>query len=135
MKRVTDIMAEITAASLEQSSGIEQVNQAIVQMDQVTQQNAALVEESAARRESMEEQARHLAQAVCGVPGSPVPLRPTRRRRRSSGRKSAAEAKPAVAKTHGANSPPTPKAAPKPAPAPKLAAKAKAEADDEWAEF
>jgi hypothetical protein len=64
VKRVTDIMAEITAASLEQSSGIEQVNQAIVQMDQVTQQNAALVEESAAAAESMEEQARQLARAV-----------------------------------------------------------------------
>ena len=47
-KRVTDIMGEITAASQEQSSGIEQVNQAITQMDQVTQQNAALVEEAAA---------------------------------------------------------------------------------------
>ena len=48
MKRVTDIMAEITAASQEQSSGIEQVNQAITQMDEVTQQNAALVEQAAA---------------------------------------------------------------------------------------
>jgi methyl-accepting chemotaxis protein len=64
VKQVTDIMAEITAASLEQSSGIEQVNQAIVQMDQVTQQNAALVEESAAAAESMEDQARQLAQVV-----------------------------------------------------------------------
>ena len=64
VKRVTDIMAEITAASQEQSSGIEQVNQAITQMDEVTQQNAALVEEAAAAAESMEEQAQHLAQAV-----------------------------------------------------------------------
>ena len=44
VKRVTDIMAEISAASQEQSSGIEQVNQAVTQMDGVTQQNAALVE-------------------------------------------------------------------------------------------
>ena len=48
IKRVTDIMAEIAAASQEQTSGIEQINQAVVQMDQMTQQNAALVEEAAA---------------------------------------------------------------------------------------
>jgi uncharacterized phage infection (PIP) family protein YhgE len=57
-------MSEITAASLEQSSGIEQVNQAVVQMDQVTQQNAALVEEAAAAAESLKEQAQGLSQAV-----------------------------------------------------------------------
>ncbi|MEW6563003.1 MAG: methyl-accepting chemotaxis protein [Pseudomonadota bacterium] len=61
VKRVTDIMAEISAASSEQSAGIEQVNQAITQMDDVTQQNAALVEEAAAAAESMEEQAHQLA--------------------------------------------------------------------------
>ena len=60
VKRVTDIMAEIAAASNEQSSGIEQVNQAIIQMDEVTQQNAALVEEAAAAAEAMQEQARAL---------------------------------------------------------------------------
>jgi methyl-accepting chemotaxis protein len=64
VKRVTDIMADIMAASEEQSSGIEQVNQAIGQMDQVTQQNASLVEEAAAASESMQEQAKHLAQVV-----------------------------------------------------------------------
>ncbi len=64
VKRVTDVMAEIAAASQEQGSGIEQVNQAITQMDQTTQQNAALVEEAAAAAESMEEQAQNLAQAV-----------------------------------------------------------------------
>ena len=64
VKRVTDIMAEISAASLEQSAGIEQVNQAITQMDDVTQQNAALVEEAAAAAESMEEQAQQLAMLV-----------------------------------------------------------------------
>jgi methyl-accepting chemotaxis protein len=57
-------MAEITAASQEQSNGIEQVNQAIGQMDQVTQQNAALVEEAAAATESMQDQARALAEVV-----------------------------------------------------------------------
>jgi methyl-accepting chemotaxis protein len=61
VKRVTDIMGEITAASSEQSQGIEQVNTAITQMDDVTQQNAALVEEAAAAAESMEEQAQQLS--------------------------------------------------------------------------
>ena len=64
IRRVTDIMGEITAASQEQSAGIEQVNQAIAQMDEVTQQNAALVEEAAAASESMQEQAGSLAQVV-----------------------------------------------------------------------
>ncbi len=64
VKRVADIMAEITAASQEQSDGIEQVNQAVSQMDQVTQQNAALVEEAAAAAESLQDQARNLAEAV-----------------------------------------------------------------------
>ncbi|MER0172126.1 MAG: methyl-accepting chemotaxis protein, partial [Nitrosomonas sp.] len=58
------IMSEISAASQEQSSGIEQVNQAVTQMDEVTQQNAALVEEAAAAAESMQEQAQALTQAV-----------------------------------------------------------------------
>ncbi len=64
VKRVTDIMGEITAASSEQSQGIEQVNTAITQMDDVTQQNAALVEEAAAAAESMEEQAQGMAQLL-----------------------------------------------------------------------
>jgi methyl-accepting chemotaxis protein len=64
VQRVTDIMAEITAASNEQSAGIEQVNHAISQMDQVTQQNAALVEEAAAAAGSMQEQAANLAGVV-----------------------------------------------------------------------
>jgi hypothetical protein len=61
---VADIMGEITAASQEQSSGIEEVNRAISQMDEMTQQNAALVEQAAAAAESMQEQAVKLAQAV-----------------------------------------------------------------------
>ena len=64
VRRVTDIMAEIMAASDEQSAGIEQVNLAIGQMDQVTQQNAALVEEAAAAAESLQEQAGELARTV-----------------------------------------------------------------------
>ncbi len=62
--RVTDIMGEIAAASTEQSRGIEQVNQAITQMDEVTQQNAALVEEAAATSKSLEDQGQQLNQAV-----------------------------------------------------------------------
>ncbi len=62
--RVTDIMGEIAAASTEQSRGIEQVNQAITQMDEVTQQNAALVEEAAAASKSLEDQGRRLNEAV-----------------------------------------------------------------------
>jgi methyl-accepting chemotaxis protein len=62
--RVTDIMGEITSASIEQSRGIEQVNQAITQMDEVTQQNAALVEEAAAASKSLEEQGSKLMEAV-----------------------------------------------------------------------
>ena len=55
--RVTDIMGEITSATHEQTIGIEQINMAIAQMDEVTQQNAALVEEAAAASQSMQEQA------------------------------------------------------------------------------
>jgi methyl-accepting chemotaxis protein len=61
--RVTDIMGEIAAASFEQSRGIEQVNQAITQMDSVTQQNAALVEQAAAASKSLEGQGHQLNQA------------------------------------------------------------------------
>ena len=64
IRRVTDIMAEITSASQEQTGGIEQVNGAIGQMDQVTQQNAALVEEAAAAAASMQDQAAKLAEVV-----------------------------------------------------------------------
>ena len=64
VKRVTDIMAEISAASQEQSAGIEQVNNAVTQMDQVTQQNAALVEEAAAAAKSMEDQTGAMAEMV-----------------------------------------------------------------------
>jgi methyl-accepting chemotaxis protein len=64
VKRVTDIMSEIAAASKEQLGGIEQVNSAIMQMDQMTQQNAALVEEAAASAESLEEQAGKLVEGI-----------------------------------------------------------------------
>ena len=126
--RVTDIVSEITAASQEQSQGIEQVNTAIVQMDQVTQQNAALVEEAAAAAESMQHQAAQLTEVVSvfkllagqGAPlTASLPARPV-----------APVAKPAV------------RLAARPAPAPqRAAAKANVKAkvspsgDDGWEEF
>jgi methyl-accepting chemotaxis protein len=64
IRRVTDIMGEISAASTEQSTGVAQVGEAVSQMDQATQQNAALVEESAAAAESLKVQARQLVEAV-----------------------------------------------------------------------
>ena len=84
VRRVTDIMAEITSASVEQTAGIEQINRAIVQMDDVTQQNAALVEEAAAASEAMQDQAARLADVVsvfklaasAAGPAVPAPVRP-----------------------------------------------------------
>ena len=64
VKRVTDIVGEITEASREQGQGIEQINEAVTQMDQVTQQNAALVEEAAAAAQSLQHQASNLSRIV-----------------------------------------------------------------------
>ncbi|WP_028216311.1 methyl-accepting chemotaxis protein [Paraburkholderia oxyphila] len=76
VQRVTDIMGEIAAASQEQSSGIDQVARAVTQMDEVTQQNAALVEEAAAAAQSLEDQASRLraAVAVFNVDDSQAPV-------------------------------------------------------------
>jgi methyl-accepting chemotaxis protein len=88
VQRVSDIITEITAASSEQSVGIDEINRAIGQMDAVTQQNAALVEESAAAAESMQHQAHNLAQVVsvfklngqqAGVSGANALKRPAAR--------------------------------------------------------
>jgi methyl-accepting chemotaxis protein len=121
VKRVTDIMAEISAASVEQSSGIEQVNQAITQMDDVTQQNAALVEEAAAAAESLEEQAQQLSSMIStfrlsGERAAPVAVRSTQH-------------KPAAATSR-----PTPQRAIPPRPA-KNSPRAPVVNDDEWKEF
>src|SRR5690606_30970203 len=64
VKKVTDIVAEIAAASEEQSAGIEQVNNAVSQMDNVTQQNAALVEEASAASKAMEQQSSTLVNQI-----------------------------------------------------------------------
>ena len=79
VRRVTDIISEISAASTEQTGGIDQINVAITEMDQVTQQNAALVEEAAAAAEAMQDQAARLAQLVsvfqlAGAQGAPAPV-------------------------------------------------------------
>ena len=62
--RVTDIIGEISSAATEQSSGIERVNHSVVELDQMTQQNSALVEQSAAAAASMREQAGRLTDAM-----------------------------------------------------------------------
>ncbi|MDM0042945.1 methyl-accepting chemotaxis protein [Variovorax dokdonensis] len=72
VRRVADIMGEITTASLEQSTGIEQINQAVSQMDQITQQNAALVEQATASAMALQEQAASLADAVSVFRPSPA---------------------------------------------------------------
>jgi methyl-accepting chemotaxis protein len=66
VKKVTDIVSEIAAASHEQSGGIEQVNKAVMQLDDLTQQNAALVERASAASQAMAEQARWLNERMSG---------------------------------------------------------------------
>jgi hypothetical protein len=85
IQRVTHIVGEICEASLEQSTAINQVSEAVSQMDQATQQNAALVEESAAAAASLRDQANQLVQAVSasGLVGSSASARRTARRRRA----------------------------------------------------
>ncbi|MRW83248.1 HAMP domain-containing protein [Pseudoduganella sp. FT26W] len=82
VQQVAEIMHQISAASSEQSTGIEQVNQAIVSIDDVTQQNAALVEQAAAAAQSMRDQADLLAQAVSvfKLAGTPPPAKPHMKR-------------------------------------------------------
>ena len=122
IRRVTDIVAEISAASVQQSTGVSQVGEAVSQMDQVTQQNAALVEESAAAAESLKQQAQTLVEAV-GV--FKLPPRAA----------AAAEAPPAPPRVAPVAPRPAPvvkaKAPPRPAPA----GSARAAADDDWTSF
>jgi len=106
VKKVTDIVAEIAAASNEQSAGIEQVNKAVMQLDELTQQNAALVEEASAASQAMAEQARGLNDSmhryrVNGSSDAPLAARPATAaqpaERRKSGRPWTAGAKAAPA--------------------------------------
>ena len=83
IKRVTDIVGEISSASQEQSMGVQQVGQAVIQMDRTTQQNAALVEQSAAAADSLKSQALTLVEAVSvfQLPGGSGALAPVVRQR------------------------------------------------------
>ncbi len=110
VQRVTDIMGEIAAASQEQSSGIEQVNRTITQMDEATQQNAALVEEATAAARTMEEQAGQLALTVARftletTPGIAVAA-PTKKSASAAAKRAAATATRAPASPRRSNSTP-----------------------------
>jgi methyl-accepting chemotaxis protein len=91
VKKVTDIVAEIAAASREQSTGIEQVNKAVMQMDQTTQQNAALVEEAAAASQAIVEQAQSLNGMIARYD---VGEAPAVRRERTEARPARVDARP-----------------------------------------
>ena len=143
IKRVTDIMGEISAASVEQSSGVAQVGEAVTQMDQATQQNAALVEESAAAAESLKTQAQQLVSAVAvfklashdTTRASGVAPAPTPEHRPAPSAKPPAPPAQAAARTQPAQ-PPTPAAVASPAPVAAAPRPAPATAGaDEWETF
>ena len=137
VRRVSDLIGEITASSTEQRDGISQVNQAVANLDQMTQQNAALVEESTAAAASMRDQAQRLAEVVSvfnvGATSARSAAPAPRPAAAPAPRFAPAPAKPAVA------------ARPKPTPAAKLAHSAKPAApapapaakgsDDDWESF
>ncbi|WP_313032664.1 methyl-accepting chemotaxis protein [Massilia alkalitolerans] len=145
VKRVTDIMSEIANASAEQSAGIEQVNLSIIEMDSMTQQNAALVEEAAAAAQSLQDQAGELARVVSifklsegeqyqaeaapavAATSTAVVVRPAAAKRPAPALKKPAVKKPAAAPAAAKEDAPA-------APAPK-AKKAATVASDEWEEF
>jgi hypothetical protein len=153
IRRVTDIMGEISAASTEQSQGVAQVGEAITQMDQATQQNAALVEEMAAAASSLKSQAGELVQTVAlfKVSGDNRPggaLVPSAVRSHKSDappfkgpeRRELGVPKGAAARsrtTAPARPAPRPGAAasPRPAPVPVKAAPAPANSNEEWETF
>ena len=147
IRRVTDIMGEISAASSEQSAGVSQVGEAVTQMDQATQQNAALVEQMAAAAGSLSGQARELVEAVAvfrlaqgsAMPAaaarsaSPAPApapapRPVPAPASRPVQAKVAPPRPAAAKAAPSLSPPVP---PKPA----AAKPAKAGGEDDWESF
>ncbi|MBX9935112.1 MAG: HAMP domain-containing protein [Burkholderiaceae bacterium] len=146
VRRVTDLIGEITASSTEQRDGIAQVNVAITNLDQMTQQNAALVEESAAAASAMRDQAQHLAEVVSvfnvgagatmGSRPAPAPraaAMPTRARPPAPAVAApAAKPRPAVSSGRSASAPRVA------APAPRLAAAPAPKApghDDDWESF
>ncbi len=139
IRRVTDIMGEISAASREQSTGVAQVGEAITQMDQATQQNAALVEEMAAAASGLKTQALQLVNTVAtfrtGAQGAaaPAPQNASRTAQAMPAARQPAPAPrpaPAPAVRASAKAPTAPKAALAPPPAQPAAA-----ASDEWESF
>ncbi len=132
IKRVSDIVGEISSASVEQSSGVTQVGQAVSQMDQVTQQNAGLVEESAAAAESLKLQAQHLVAAVAVFKLAPGQTRSsvTPQASYSTGRPAATSAAKAPRPATAAKAPTAPKPEAAPAPATSVVA-----AGDSWESF
>jgi methyl-accepting chemotaxis protein-1 (serine sensor receptor) len=152
VQRVTDIMGEIAAASEEQSSGIDQVARAVTQMDEVTQQNAALVEEAAAAASSLEDQAGKLRAAVAvfqleeggyKAPASAAPKRAAAPVRATAPRKvsqaalqpvSHSSSQAAAQSTTAARAPAAPAAAAAPMRTPARAA-ASAGSDQDWETF
>ncbi|WP_039784788.1 methyl-accepting chemotaxis protein [Herbaspirillum huttiense] len=142
VKRVTDVVAEISAASNEQSDGIEQINHAIVQMDEVTQQNAALVEQAAAAAQSLQEQSGRLVETVSifklssqETPRAQPARKPVPPKASS---KPVAAAPAAPAKAAVAAPVPAPKALPAKPAAPasaKAGSKAMAADDGDWEQF
>jgi methyl-accepting chemotaxis protein len=144
VQRVTDIIGEISAAAAEQSQGIGQVNSAVTQLDQMTQQNAALVEESAAAAESLKEQSRQLAGVVSAfrlqanasgfgaAPAASTYIAPVARTTPP------AVAKTVIARAKAAPARPAPapaRATPAPSPAPAPAAAGGSGHDADWETF
>ena len=132
VQHVTDIMGEITMATQEQSTGIDQINMAVGQMDTVTQQNAALVEEAAAAAASLQEQAANLLEVVSvfkmdGAAHHAAPVMAARRTAVAPVARAAAAA-PALRR-------PVLKAAAAPAESKPAAPKAAATSGDDWEEF
>ncbi|MFG6487419.1 methyl-accepting chemotaxis protein [Roseateles sp. BYS78W] len=136
VQRVQDIIGEISSAATEQSEGIASVNTSVVQLDQMTQQNAALVEESAAAAESLKEQAQRLVEAVAvfRVAGSAaaMPSKASAPRPAPVAAPKAAAPKPAAASPKPAApvAKAAPAAAPRPAPTPRHA-----EPEGDWETF
>ncbi len=137
VQRVTDLIAEISASTVEQTSGIGQISAAVAQLDQVTQQNAALVEESAAAADSLNHQAQQLVQAVAvfklgqheqrAAQWSAAAPAPAMRRPATLPQRPAAPA-PKVA-------PPPPRPAARVAAAPPALASSASKNDDDWEQF
>ncbi|GDY35056.1 hypothetical protein ACINB_09480 [Acidovorax sp. NB1] len=144
VQRVSDLIGEITASSTEQRDGIAQVNQAVTHLDQMTQQNAALVEESTAAAASMRDQAQRLAEVVSvfnvGAVAARAPVAAPRATPAPAPRPAVAKAAtsaPRVASAASKASAPAPGRLPAvKAPAPAPASKAAAQGgDDDWESF